>query len=293
MPNDLSAFNAVVWSKSLITNLDKINVMLALVNREWEGELNNLGDTVQVRTLGNVTMAPYTRGATVTYQNLVPTREPMVVNDAQFLAFQVDDLDLAQNDINAINAYTERAAVGMNDVVEVKLLSNYAAAHADNTITGAAGAAIALTAANIYDYFVDARTRLSKKNVPMTGRWAVVDPDTTALLLKDTTHFVRATDIGDAIVRNGTLSDGKQAPGFIGRIAGFDTYESNNVPVVATDKYLQFGDRYAIAYAAQLSQMEALRLQTTFATAVRALLLHDTMVFAENSKRLCTIKAAA
>lgn len=293
MPNDLSAFNAEVWSRSLIENLDPINVMLGNVNREWEGELRNLGDTVQVRTLGNITMTPYTRGATITYQNLAPIREPMVINDAQALAFAVDDLDAAQNDINAINAYTSRAAVSMNDVVEKKLLSNWAAAHADNKITGAADADIALTDANVYDYFVEARTRLSKKNVPATGRWAVVDPDTVALLLKDTTHFVRATDIGDQIVRNGTLASGTTAPGFIGRIAGFNVFESNNVPVDGTSKYLQFGDPFAIAYVAQLTEMEALRLQATFASAVRALLLHDTHVFAENSKRLATIKAAA
>lgn len=293
MANDLSAFNAQVWSQSLIMNLDKINVMLPLVNREWEGELKNLGDTVQVRTLGSVTMAPYTRGATITYQDLAPVKEPMVIDDAQFLAFSVDDLDAAQNDLDAVNAYTSRAAIGMNDVVERKLLSNYPAAHADNKITGASDAAIALTTSNAYDFFVEARTRLSKKSVPNTGRWAVVDPDTIALLLKDTTHFIRATDMGDQIVRNGVLADNANATGFAGRIAGFDVYESNNVPVAAGAKYLQFGDRFAIAYVAQLTQLEALRLQTTFANAVRGLLLHDTKVFAEASKRLATIKAVA
>jgi hypothetical protein len=38
MANDLSAFNAQAWSKRLVTKLDQINVMLPLINRDYEGE---------------------------------------------------------------------------------------------------------------------------------------------------------------------------------------------------------------------------------------------------------------
>src|SRR5215210_7589241 len=176
MANDLSAFKAQVWSKRLIHNLDKINVMLPLVNRDHEGEIQNVGDTVQVRTLGSVMMAPYTVGATISYQDLVPVKEAMTISDAQYFAFRVDDVNKAQNDISALDAYTMRAAVAMNDVIEAKLLGYYASVIAANQITGAAAAAITLTAANVYQYFVEARTRLSKQNVPTSGRVAVIDP---------------------------------------------------------------------------------------------------------------------
>lgn len=292
MANDLSAFNAQAWSKMLIANLDKINVMLPLVNRDWEGDLKNVGDTVQVRTLGNVTMRSYTKGSAITYEDLAPVKEPMTIADAQYFAFQVEDIDEVQSDIDVMQSYTARAAVSMNDKVEAKLLSNYAAAHVDNRITGASSAAIALTKDNIYSNFVEARTRLSKKNVPMTGRWAVIDPDTTALLL-NAPEFIKATALGDQVVREGNVTGEVNQPGFVGKIAGFSVFESNAVPSASGAKYLQFGDRYAIAYAAQIKQMETLRLQTVFANAVRGLLLHDTKVFAEPSKRLAYIKAVA
>ena len=38
-----------------------------------------------------------------------------------------------------------------------------------------------------------------------------------------------------------------------------------------------------------MTEIEALRLQTTFANAIRGLLLHDTYVTAENSKRLIAL----
>jgi hypothetical protein len=294
MANDLSAFNAQAWSKLLIANLNRINVMLALVNRDWEGDLKNTGDTVQVRTLGNVTMSTYVKGTPITYEDLAPTKEPMTVSDAKFFAFEVEDVDNVQTDLETMQLYTGRAAVSMNDEVERKLLSNYASAHTDNRITGASSAAITLDKDNVYSYFVKARTVLSKKNVPLQGRWAVVDPDTVGLLL-ESPKFVNATGLGNAVAAEGTLngaSAGQNRPGFIGRIAGFDVYESNAVPVVSAAKYIQFGDKYAIAYAAQLQKVETIRLQTQFATAVRGILLHDTKVFAEASKRMGYIKAA-
>ena len=62
MPNNLSAFNVDQFSPRLIANLDKINVMLGLSNRDWEGDLSQgIGSTVYVRTLGSITTAPYTK----------------------------------------------------------------------------------------------------------------------------------------------------------------------------------------------------------------------------------------
>lgn len=291
MANDLSAFNAVAFSKKLIMNLDRLNVMIPLVNRDFEGDIQNVGDSVKVRTLGSITMGDYTKNSTINYEDLAPATETMTVNDAHYFAFKVDDIDKAQTDMSVLDLYAERAAVAVNDKIEAKLLSNYADAHADNKITGAANAAIALSETNIYGYFVEARKRLNKKNVPMTGRWAVIDPDTEALVLQSDYFVKNGTESGAQTVRDGQVN-GAARPGFIGRIAGFDVYTSNGVPVAAGAKYLQFGDKWAISYAAQINKSERLRLQTTFADAIRGLLLHDTKVFAECSKRLATLKAA-
>ncbi len=107
---DLSAFIPQIWSKRVLTRLDQINVMLHLVNRDYEGEIKDQGDTVWVRTFGNVTVSPYRRGGTVNYGPMVPTKESLQINDAQSFAFQVDDLDQVQNDLKALDGYTNRAA---------------------------------------------------------------------------------------------------------------------------------------------------------------------------------------
>jgi len=304
MANNLSAFNSEAWSSRLVTKLDQINVCLPLVNRNWEGDLR-LNKTVWVRTPGNITMASYSRGTTISYQDLTPTKESFAVNDGEYFAFEVDDIDKAQSDVNAMDVYMKRAVVAMNNTVEAKILTGLVAGvPSANQITAASSAAIALdssssTSTGIYLLICKARATLSKNNVPATpgARWAIVDPDTTSLLLQDADHFVRAGELGDKVVQYGLIGGEEvartaaEAPGFIGMIAGFMVYETPHIPVVDGAKYLLFGDNEGLSYAAQITEIEALRLQTTFANAVRGLLLHDTFVPAECGKRLAYIKA--
>ena len=293
MANNLLAFNAIAFSKKLIMNLDKINIMLPLVNKDYEGDIKNIGDSVKVRTLGGVTMNPYTKNATtISYEDLAPSSETFTIADAQYFAFKVDDVDKAQTDMMVLDLYAKRAAVSVNEKIEAKLLSYYASAHADNKITGAANAAVALDKDNIYPTIVKARVVLNKKNVPTNDRWMVVDPDTEALLLQSDYFVKNATESGARAAAEGQIN-GMLKPGFIGRVAGFDVYTSNQIPTAAGAKFLQFGDKYAISYAAQINDVEQIRLQTSFADAVRGLLLHDAVVFAECAKRFGTIKAAA
>ncbi len=296
MANDLSAFNASAFSKLLVKNFDQINVMFPLVSTDYEGEIQGIGSTVKVRTLGSITMGSWTKNGTVSYQDLAPATEDMTISDAQYFAFKVDDVDKAQNDLSALNLYAKRAAVSLNNTVEAKCLSVYASAHANNKITGASSAAITLTSASadttdVYTLLVKARANLVKLNVPLIGAWAVIDPDTTSLLLNDTKRFIKASDMSDAMIRQGNLSGVVEQPGFIGRCAGFNVFESNAVPQAGGAKFLPYGVPGAINYAAQIRQVEALRLETTFANAVRGLLLHDAKVFNESSKGLGYIKA--
>lgn len=308
MANDLSAFNSEAWSQRLVTKLDQVNVVLPLVNRNWEGDLRQ-NKTVNVRTPGNITMASYARGGTISYQDLAPVKEQFTVNDGEYFAFEVDDLDKAQSDLSAMDIYLKRAVVAMNNTVEAKILAAYTNTPSANRLTGASAANITLdsstsTSTGIYSLFCQARAIQSNNNVPATpgARWAVIDPDTTTLLLQDVDHFVRAGELGDKVIQYGLIGGEEvtrtaaNAPGFIGMIAGYLVYETPHVPHTGTkgsggSKFLLFGDNEAISYAAQITEIEILRLQTTFANAVRGLLLHDTFVPAEAAKRLVYIKA--
>jgi hypothetical protein len=76
-----------------------------------------------------------------------------------------------------------------------------------------------VSAANIYETIIEARTKLSKANVPDDGRrYLLVTPDVYSLLLRDTTNFIGSSALSDEI----------KATGAIGKVAGFNVYEWND-----------------------------------------------------------------
>lgn len=80
------------------------------------------------------------------------------------------------------------------------------------------GTTTALTAKTIYENIVDARTRQSSIGVPTAGRWLLVSPDIYGLLLKSP-EFIKASDLGDAVVQSGA----------VGRIAGYTVFEDSTL----------------------------------------------------------------
>lgn len=77
----------------------------------------------------------------------------------------------------------------------------------------------ALSKSNVYGYFVNARTDLSKAKVPTTGRFALVSPDTMSVLIQSS-EFISASNLGDEVKQSGA----------IGQIAGFTVFEDNSLP---------------------------------------------------------------
>jgi hypothetical protein len=299
--NNLDNFIPEVWSTRIIQNLDQNNLaMMICANSDYEGEVRQAGDTVHVRTFGNITVGPYTRGMTISAQDLTPAKETMVVDQSYYFAFDVDDLDAAQNDINAVQGYTGRAGVAMANHFDRYIFNFYSSAHADNDINS--GSEVNITAStagtsHVYDIIVEAGRLLDRKDVPSNGRWMVVDPYYKSLLMKDTVYFINGSELGDMLLTTATVGMNQQAlsarealnRGFVGRAGGFDIYMSNALPAPSgTSKALPFGQGKPVSFAAQLmpGSPEATRLENSFGVRIKGLSLYGGKVFSEDSKRL-------
>lgn len=110
-----------IWSQKMLKNFDKKFVMKKFVNTQYEGEIKRAGDTVHMRTYGNITVNTYT-GADITYQALPDTDNTLVIDQSDYWAFDVEDIDKVQSDIELQNGYTQRAAYATADTVEQYLL---------------------------------------------------------------------------------------------------------------------------------------------------------------------------
>lgn len=80
------------------------------------------------------------------------------------------------------------------------------------------GTTTALTEKTIYATIVDVRTQLSATHVPTESRWLLVAPEVYGLLLKSP-EFIKASDLGDAVVQTGA----------VGKIAGFTVFEDSTL----------------------------------------------------------------
>jgi hypothetical protein len=302
MANDLSVFTPEIWYPGIVQKFRRRNLALALIaSQPYDIErLRSQGDTVHVRSTGTLEARSYSRHGTVEYQDVAPTEETLVVDQADYVAFAVDDLDRVQNDIDAVAAYTTEVGVTLAEKMDTFAFSFHNSAHDSNKISNG-GSAINISttagATHPYNILVDAGVRLDQQNVPRVGRWAIITPYMHSLLLLDQTYLIKGSDLGDAILQTAMirssdgggmrgLSVGEAAEaGYVGRAAGFDLFVSNILPGDGSGNYYAlYGQGRPLAMVVALQAMEALRLEITFGTGIRALTLYGAKVFNEMKK---------
>jgi len=264
----INNFIPEIWSNELLVNLRKSLVagQAGVVNRDYEGEIRNVGDTVHINSIGAVTIDDYVKNTDMAGpETLTDATRALEITEAKFFNFQVDDIDRAQQTPKVMAGAMAEAAYGLADVADQFILGLYEDADAGNMMSESSPAAD-----DAYEILVDLGTLLSESNIPKTGRWAIVPPWFHGLLLKD-----------DRFVGAGT-SSGVLINGMIGRAAGMTILESNNCPNGGSGDaglfYIVSGHPMAWSYAEQISSVEGYRPQSRFADAVKGLHLYGAKV---------------
>ena len=268
----VTGFIPKLWSARLLNALDKSHVFANVVNRDYEGEIKKMGDTVHINTIGAVTIGTYTQNTDFTSgpETLATTDQTLTIDQAKYFNFQVDDIDAAQAAGDIMDKAMTRAAYGLADASDKYIAGILAgAADASNLVSSSA---VALTSSNVYENVVKMRTILDKANVPTAGRWLVIPPEMYALILLDD-RFVKT---------GGEMAEGILRTGLVAQAAGFDIYLSNNCVSVnsnSTDTYTIVGGvDSAATYAEQIVSTEAYRPEKRFADAVKGLHVYGAKV---------------
>jgi N4-gp56 family major capsid protein len=257
-----------IWSAKILAKLEK-NLVFGqpgVVNRDYEGEIRNAGDRVHVHSFNDLTVASYVKDSTtISYENLTDTRVTLLVDQAKYFAFRVDDVNTAQMQPKLLDAAADRAAYQLAETADRYVSGLYAGASTaspDNTIETSQ-----FTNTNVYQKFVDLAVLMDQVNLPDVGRYAVIPPWVKGLLLRNADFL--------AAQKESVLN------GQVGQVAGISILVSNNVtttgsaPVVS---HIMAGVPSAISYAEQIVNIEGLRLEGSFADAVRGLHLYGAKV---------------
>jgi hypothetical protein len=115
-------------------------------------------------------------------------------------------------------------------------------------------------AQNVFNLIEDCSVLLSNNSVPTDGRFMIVPPWFTGLIVKDY-HREGASAPG--------LSEQAHLTGKVAHIAGFDILESNNVPNTSQTKYKILFGSDVITFADDISGIESMRHQKRWADIVR------------------------
>lgn len=216
----ITKFQPEVWSATLLSILSK-NLVYAgapCVNRNYEGEIAQSGDTVHIVAVADPTISDYTKDSDLTVQVLTDSEQTLTIDYAKAFAFEIDDIDRRQVASGGalMSEAASRAAFGLRDVAD-QIVAGKMVVGAGNAL----GVIDATTATNVYDkLLVPARVKLDQANVPTQGRFMVIDPAAHGQLTLDS-RFVKANESGSQdVLRNG----------YVGRAAGFDIMLSNNAP---------------------------------------------------------------
>lgn len=276
----ISEFIPTIWSTLLNKELEKQLVYGSCTNSNYEGEIKNAGDRVKINEIGDITINNYTKGATVTYQDIDDAGQFLDIDQSKYWAFQVDDIIKYQSNAELLKPAIEKAAYTIGDTID-----QYIATMADQAgITanlGTSGTPIEINSANVDTYLIKVARMLDDNKVPKAGRFVVIPP----WMHED---LVLANLAG--LTDNNSLA----ANGIVGRYAGLDIKVSNNVPNTASAKYKVIaGYNGAIAYASQVQNVEHIRLQTTFADGVRGLYLYGAKVIKPDALALLYANEAA
>lgn len=265
----ISNFISTVWSESLLNALDGKYIAVSNCNREYEGDIKNRGDRVKICGVGPVTVFNYTKNTDFSSaaETLSDSEKTLVIDQAKAFNFQIDDVDLAQSTPKLMSQAMKTAASALAAAADTYVFSLHTAAGA--TVTNSAA-----TASNILDSIIEARTKLLENNVTDPGDIVIeVSPAVAALIFKGKLAYV-----GDEILDSGC----------IGSIAGCKIYVSNSIAKntdSTTNKttYKCFArSKRAIAFAEQLSEVDAYRPEKRFADAVKGLHLYGAKVVYPN-----------
>lgn len=256
-----------IWSKKVQKIFDKTTVMVPLCNREHEGEVKSGGDTVHVRSFGEITIKNYSREQTLSDDTLVDPMSDLVIDQEKYFSFIVDDVDKAQADIAIMEGYSKRAADAIRRVVDQHLHAQYANVASGNVL-GTSSAPITLTNENIYFYVTELGRLMDDDNVPADERHLVLDPSRKALMLR-APEFIRATGLGDKTVQNGT----------IGEIGGFQTHVSTNLNSASGNRPILALTKDLISYASQVDKVEKVRPTNQFVDKVKGLYVYGSKIF--------------
>jgi hypothetical protein len=241
-------FIQTIWSKKIQDDLELKTKLVDNCLKEYEGDCK-YAQSVKILGVGEPTIGAYT-GAEITIEEMSDRGQLLTIDQANYFAFYIDDINKAQSVPGLAEKYQEKAVHGL----AVKRDSYIA-----NLIKGASNVttATALTQEAVKTAIDNAIVALRERNFDEEG---VIEVSPAVYNVFKNELITLSTNNPEYIKK-----------GIVGMYDDFKVIMSNNMAKDTTHVYCDVRGKKAIAFAGQINEVEALRAEKVFKDIVRGL----------------------
>jgi hypothetical protein len=282
-----TGFIPEIWSAKLVEKFYASTVLSAISNTDYEGEIQNQGDRVKIRTKPTITIRDYLADGLLGLDRPSGGSVELYIGIGKYFSLILDDVMEVQSDLNILSMWSDDAAQQLKIVVDRDVLGGIVnGSHAKNrgatagVISGnlnlgakttpvAVKLAPTTSEVGILDVLMRLGQALDEQNIPEQGRWVVMSAAAGRYLKQSELRQAYLSGDSVSMLRNGRL----------GQVDRFTIYVSNLLPTSATDatnfaageQAVFAGTSHGLTFASQISKVETLRSELTFGQILRGL----------------------
>ena len=239
-----------IWSKKIQDDLELKCKLVDNCLRDYEGDVKHAA-SVKILGVGEPTIGAYDSTKDISIEEMSDRGQLLTIDQANYFAFYVDDVNQAQSVPGLKEKYQEKAVHGLA-VARDTYVANLIKGVTSNVTTATAKTAEALKTA-----IDNAIVALRERNFDEEG---VIEITPAAYNLFKNNLITLSTNNPEYIKK-----------GIVGVYDDFSVVMSNNMAKDTTHAYCCVRGKKAIAFAGQINEVEALRAEKRFKDIIRGL----------------------
>jgi hypothetical protein len=260
-----------IWSKKIQDDLELNCKLVDNCLRDYEGDVKHAG-SVKILGVGEPTIGAYDSGVDINIEEMSDKGQMLTIDQANYFAFYVDDVNQAQSVPGLKEKYQEKAVHGL-----AVARDTYVA----NLIKGATNVTTAtnLTMEAVKTAIDNAIVALRERNFDEEG---VIEITPAVYNVFKNCLITLSTNNPEYIKK-----------GIVGVYDDFNVVMSNNMAKDGSHAYCDVRGKKAVAFAGQINEVEALRAEKRFKDIIRGLDTFGAKVIDENRIQVVKVPLTA
>lgn len=258
-------FSPKIWAKQINRELERAMVFAEDCNRQYEGDVKQMGDTVKVLGVGKPTITKQVGGSIVLKdpEAVEDTSVDMVINRVAYFNYLVDDIDRRQAVGGLMDALSAESSEGTANAMDEDIAALAGTADAPKLFKSTT----AITVDNILKQIDLGVQKLMENDVKPETKIVVTVPPWFKTILRQA--YVQLDTNNSAMLKNGR----------VGQYDNVIVKMSNNCHRNSDNGHdIMLRTQRAVAFANPLTHVEPYRPEKRFADAVKGFVLYGTKI---------------